>query len=312
MKRILATLALLLAAASAPAIVYEWTADIDRPAPAVFTLAEGETAQLACRLVRRGAPFNTAATNAVLYVQTNGMGRAWWTLPASVDGSLLRATVSPDSVPAASVVHAVIGASGPSGLVYRAVADLRYLPSPGYAPNAVQPPVRTLDFATVAWTNAPWAVTEPSTTAPAMDGIAASGISTDYARADHVHPAETTKTRVVTSTSVPHLPASAFPVTCVVQGTSYSAMPEDVELLRSTSGTTLRIDSYGICDFSADGIFVSAWSQAEDLLFGGEAPIANAFPILDFDFAVTVRDVPVATMSDLVAATNALYQLLNR
>lgn len=158
MNRLSSILLFLVAATCAPAISFEWSADIDRPAPAVFTLAEGETAQLACRLVRRGAPFNTAATNAVLYVQTNGMGRAWWTLPASVDGSLLRATVSPDSVPAASVVHAVIGASGPSGLVYRAVADLRYLPSPGYAPNAVQPPVRTLDFATVAWTNAPWAL----------------------------------------------------------------------------------------------------------------------------------------------------------
>ena len=33
----------------------------------------------------------------------------------------------------------------------------------------------------------------PSTAAPAMDGTAAAGTSTDYARADHVHPSDTSK-----------------------------------------------------------------------------------------------------------------------
>lgn len=34
---------------------------------------------------------------------------------------------------------------------------------------------------------------EPSSTTPAMDGTAAAGTSTDYARADHVHPHDTSK-----------------------------------------------------------------------------------------------------------------------
>ena len=33
----------------------------------------------------------------------------------------------------------------------------------------------------------------PSTAAPAMDGTAAAGTSTDYARADHVHPSDTSR-----------------------------------------------------------------------------------------------------------------------
>lgn len=36
-------------------------------------------------------------------------------------------------------------------------------------------------------------IPSPSTAAPAMDGTAAAGTSTDYARADHIHPSDTSK-----------------------------------------------------------------------------------------------------------------------
>lgn len=36
-------------------------------------------------------------------------------------------------------------------------------------------------------------IPSPSTAAPAMDGTAAAGTSTDYARADHVHPSDTSR-----------------------------------------------------------------------------------------------------------------------
>ena len=39
----------------------------------------------------------------------------------------------------------------------------------------------------------------PSTAAPAMDGTAAAGTSTDYARADHVHPSDTSKQDALTT-----------------------------------------------------------------------------------------------------------------
>lgn len=39
----------------------------------------------------------------------------------------------------------------------------------------------------------------PSTAAPAMDGTAAAGTSTDYARADHVHPSDTSKQDTLTA-----------------------------------------------------------------------------------------------------------------
>lgn len=43
------------------------------------------------------------------------------------------------------------------------------------------------------------AVPDPSSAAPAMDGTAAAGSSTDYARADHVHPSDTAKQDALTS-----------------------------------------------------------------------------------------------------------------
>lgn len=42
----------------------------------------------------------------------------------------------------------------------------------------------------------------PSTAAPAMDGTAAAGTSTDYARADHVHPSDTSKQNALSSTQL--------------------------------------------------------------------------------------------------------------
>lgn len=46
------------------------------------------------------------------------------------------------------------------------------------------------------------AVPDPSSAAPAMDGTAAAGSSTDYARADHVHPSDTAKQDALTSTQL--------------------------------------------------------------------------------------------------------------
>ena len=42
----------------------------------------------------------------------------------------------------------------------------------------------------------------PSTAAPEMDGTAAAGTSTDYARADHVHPSDTSKQNALSSTQL--------------------------------------------------------------------------------------------------------------
>ena len=42
-------------------------------------------------------------------------------------------------------------------------------------------------------------IPDPSDAAPQMDGTAAAGVSTDYARADHVHPSDTSKQDAATT-----------------------------------------------------------------------------------------------------------------
>lgn len=312
MKRLALLFSILLSSLAAQAaILYEWPADVDHPIPAVFEAFEGETVELACRVVRNRRDYPLFATNATCFFQTNGMGPFYWSAPATVDGSLMRATLGPADVPSAPALHVLLGSSGPSGIVYRANAILRYLPSPGATPNVLPLPTPSIDFAAVAWTNAPWAVTAPGTNAPAMDGEASPGSMADYARADHVHPAETAATRLPPTSDDLRLPASAFPITFSISGVTYSAEQSDIEILSSGSGATLFADGYGICDFDANGVFSFAWMQAEDLRFGGESPAPGDSPALDSGCAVSVRGVPVATMADLVAATNALFRLIN-
>ena len=158
MKRHLSSLAtlLLLASLARGAVPFDWTADVDRPAAVPIPILRGETVDLSCSLVRQGRPFDPAAESATLYWQTNGMGSAWWTAPATVASNRLSATFTPAMDPGAPVASAFIGTAGGDGRAYRALAMLRFLHAPGAAPNELPLPVKILDFATIAITNAPW------------------------------------------------------------------------------------------------------------------------------------------------------------
>lgn len=326
MKRF-ATASLCLAAALyARAISFEWSADIDRPGPAVFVLAEGETAELACRLVRRGRDFDPAATSATLYYQTNGMGRSWWTAPAAVSGPLLRATLQPAIAPAAPVVHAMIGASGPSGLVYRAAVDLRYLPSPGAVPNALPMPVPSIDFATVSITNAPWALAaDVSTNYLPLSGGTVSGdvLLATAARADSV--------TVTLSGSLYYLNNYDSPMTISFTLPDFDAVAvgQRVEATYSHSyGAVEPLNGYVSAVDGAAGVSVMIADVVHELTMevtGISRTTDPAFPLevqlarfrLCFDTAeCSWSTVPVSTVSryvteaDLAAATNALYQLI--
>lgn len=327
MKRILATLALLLAAASAPAIDCEWTADIDRPHVEPFTLADGETAELACRLVRRGRDFDPFATSATIYYQTSGVDRAsWagaWSAPATVTGALLRATLPPSIVPTAPVVHAMIGASGPSGLVYRAAADLRYLPSPGATPNALPLPVQTIDFATVSWTNAPWALASDAGTnyLPITGGTVTGDVfleSTVSSRSVSVvvsgdlYYLTNYDSPITVSFSLPDVDSAT--IGDAVSATYTSTYGQSHE---TWVGAVSSAGSDGVAVLFSNGVTVSGISEGGVASVSpstlSEGRMSIAFSGVDCSWAA----VPVlarsrfVTESDLVAATNALYQLLN-
>jgi hypothetical protein len=133
----------------------------DAAAPQTFQAAayRGETLDIEARLTLRGAPLAVAdGASATTHWQTNGMGAAWWTAPASVTTSgLVRARWTPSMDCGADAYRIFLGvADGGSNLSYRANMLLRMVGSPGETPNALPLPVQVLDFAKIAWTNAPW------------------------------------------------------------------------------------------------------------------------------------------------------------
>ena len=114
----------------------EWAATPGRPAPAQFDRFHGEALELRCEF--RGfdpLPFE-AGGDVRLWWQTNGMGNAWWSIPATVSSNALSAVWGPAQDPGTERVALFFGA--PSNAY--AAASLRLRGSPGGAPNALEPP----------------------------------------------------------------------------------------------------------------------------------------------------------------------------
>ena len=125
------------------AVPLAWTVETSRAQVAQFEAYRGETLDLEATMQSYGSPLATPAQPS-LYWQTNGMGAAWWTAPATASGNVLRATWSPTNDCGGTVYNCFIG--GPDA-TYRAAFRLRMLPSPGYTPNHLKLPTVTYDAA---------------------------------------------------------------------------------------------------------------------------------------------------------------------
>ena len=140
MKHTLPILALvpiaLPSALPAAAVPLRWTVETSRAQVAQFEAYRGETLDLEATMKSYGSPLATPAQPS-LYWQTNGMGAAWWTAPATASGNVLRATWSPTNDCGAAAYNCFIG--GPDA-TYRAAFRLRMLPSPGFTPNHIPLP----------------------------------------------------------------------------------------------------------------------------------------------------------------------------
>ena len=120
----------------AAAVPLRWTVETSRAQVAQFEAYRGETLDLEATMKSYGSPLATPAQPS-LYWQTNGMGAAWWTTPATASGNVLRATWSPTNDCGGTVYNCFIG--GPDA-TYRAAFRLRMLPSPGFTPNHIPLP----------------------------------------------------------------------------------------------------------------------------------------------------------------------------
>ena len=144
-------LATALATALHAAVPLAWEARPNAPAPASFDRHHGETIDFRCTLTGFDAAFAPAA-DVRLWYQTNGMGQAWWSAPATVQSNVITATWSPALDPGADRVSLFFGA--PSNVYASAVLRLRH--SPGFTPSVLTLPVQRLDFAAVEIANAPY------------------------------------------------------------------------------------------------------------------------------------------------------------
>lgn len=118
------------------AVPLRWTVETSRAQVAQFEAYRGETLDLEASMKSYGSPLATPVQPS-LYWQTNGMGAAWWTAPATASGNVLRATWSPTNDCGGTVYNCFIGGTGAT---YRAAFRLRMLPSPGFTPNHIPLP----------------------------------------------------------------------------------------------------------------------------------------------------------------------------
>ena len=136
------------------AVPLKWTVETSRVQPVTFEAYHGEALSLEATLQSYGKPVADTLQDVRLYWQTNGMGSAYWSAPASASGNVLRATWTPAMDTGANAVYGFIGVAGEN---YRASFQLRMRSSPGAVPNELELPRKHIDFSEVVVKNAPWA-----------------------------------------------------------------------------------------------------------------------------------------------------------
>ena len=172
-KPLATALAATLQLAAIAAVPLAWDVRPGQPAPVMFDRYHGETLSFSATFRGFGElPFSPGA-DIRLWYQTNGMGQAWWSVPATIQSNVLSATWSPALDPGADRVSLFFGA--PSNAYAAAVLRLRH--SPGFAPGSMPDPesFHESDPVFTAWLSAytpPSTSLEPSTNY--TDAVAAS------------------------------------------------------------------------------------------------------------------------------------------
>lgn len=175
--KLIATLLLtaLMACASSAAVPIRWQVETSRLQPAAFDCYHGETLELEAAFNSYGKPLAIEG-EAALYYQTNGMGAAWWSAPATVSSNRIAAAFTPAMDPGAAILKCFLGGTTNN---YRAAFTLRFANSPGAAPNELQPPLKSIDFDHLEVLNPPW----PSPTGVVMKAELGSAISNAVTKA---------------------------------------------------------------------------------------------------------------------------------
>ena len=153
MKHLFRPLATALAAAlqfaATAAVPVAWTNSPGMPPYPIKPVPHGSTVDLAVTLRGYTTPPIADGADVRLWYQTNGMGSAWWSAPATFDGSTITASFGPAQDCGADRVSLFFGA--PSNVFASAV--LRLTHAPGFDPARLPLPVQYIDFAAVELRN---------------------------------------------------------------------------------------------------------------------------------------------------------------
>ena len=131
------------------AVPVAWTNSPGMPPYPIKPLPHGSTVDLAVTLKGYTTPPIADGADVRLWYQTNGMGQAWWSAPATFDGSTITSTFGPAQDCGADRVSLFFGA--PSNVFASAV--LRLTHAPGFTPSSLPLPVPAIDFAAVELRN---------------------------------------------------------------------------------------------------------------------------------------------------------------
>lgn len=130
-----------IAAAQEDALAFRWDTEVSKPQPYAANAMQGETFDLAVRLLQYGTPL-TVPGEATLYWQSPDMpSNEWYTAPASWDPSsaVAVATWSPACDTGKTAYRFFFALDTDQGKNYRAFGTLRLKPSPGFSPAALEP-----------------------------------------------------------------------------------------------------------------------------------------------------------------------------
>lgn len=107
----------------------------------------------------------------------------------------------------------------------------------------------------------------PGSTTPKMDGSGNTGTSADYARADHVHPSDTTKADKVTGGTTGHLVALDANGNLTDAGVDASGVGTDT---KNTAGATADANKLYLIGAKTQGDNPQTYSQANAYITGGK------------------------------------------
>lgn len=147
---------------SACALTDPWGVNVQQHTAVQRTYKQGESWTMQVTLRHGLRPLDLTGATAIFYWYTNAAQNVWWQRPAEITSpkaGLVTAQWTPamDTGAASYPYWIGIWASGSTSPLWRVTGTIRMLPSPGFTPNTLPLPARSIDFSEISFTNAPWA-----------------------------------------------------------------------------------------------------------------------------------------------------------